>query len=251
MPINSHEAKEARDIFFAKIDPNHHFNTLFNHLPRILFFVKNDKGQLLFANDGLVQLYGFKHEAEFIGRDDFELLPSRLAEKYRADDLKIMASGQPMLKIVELFLNQQGIPEWYLTNKFPVFSKDGQVIGVMGTIVEYRGEVGKESPFSDISNAVEYLRAHYRETISLCFLSKKSSLSLRQFDRKFQAIFNTSPHQFQIKLRVHAACELLRENSLAISEIATELGFTDQSAMARHFKKNMGFSPLQYRHRYR
>ena len=35
-------------------------------------------------------LYGFKTEDDFIGHTDFDLLPRRLTEKFRQDDLAIM-----------------------------------------------------------------------------------------------------------------------------------------------------------------
>jgi AraC-like DNA-binding protein len=53
-----------------------------------------------------------------------------------------------------------------------------------------------------------------------------------------------------IKMRVHMACDLLRDRRLSISDIASQPGFRDQSAFATHFKKNTGYTPLQYRKRY-
>jgi PAS domain S-box-containing protein len=250
MLLKNPEATEKKVQFLSEISPEFHFNRLFDHLPGVLFFVKNRNGQILFANEGLVRLYGFENEKDFIGRTDFELLPRRLAEKYRSDDLKILDSGRPLLGIVELFLNSQGIPEWYLTHKLPVLSKTGQAIGVMGTIQEYRGPDPRGERLVGIGPAVDYLKSHFKENVPVSLLADLTDLSLRQFERKFKAAFNTTPHQYIIKMRVHLACDLLRDRRMAISDIASELGFTDQSAFATHFKKNMGYTPLQYRKRY-
>ena len=38
----------------------------------------------------------------------------------------------PKLNIAELFFNTQGIPDWFITHKLPVFNREGLVIGVMG-----------------------------------------------------------------------------------------------------------------------
>ncbi len=244
------DAEKKRTQFLTEIGSNSHFNCLFDHIPGILFFVKNSDGHILFANLGLVQLYGFESEKDFIGRTDFELLPRRLAEKFRNDDLKILGTGKPLLGMVELFLNSQGIPEWYLTNKLPILSNTGRPIGVMGTIQEYRGPDPRSEPLVSIGPAVEYLKTNFKENVPVAFLAGLTDLSLRQFERKFKIAFNTTPHQYIIKMRIHQACDLLRARNLAISDIASDLGFTDQSAFATHFKKNMGFSPLQYRNRF-
>ncbi len=244
------DVQGLRERFLAEIPPEHHFHRLFDHLPDILFFVKNRNGTLLFANEGLVRHYGFDSEKNFVGRTDFQLLPPRLAEKYREDDQRILDAGQPMLNILELFLNFQGIPDWYVTNKLPVISKSGEVIGVMGTIHKYRGPDPATGPATEIGAAVDYLKSHSKENVSAKFLARLSALSVRQFERKFKATFNTTPRQFLIKSRIHMACDLLRDRKLSMADIGGDLGFYDQSAFTQHFKKYMGFSPLQYRKKF-
>lgn len=249
MVVNQN-ADVKRQEFLSQISPDYHFNRLFDHLPRVFFFAKNDTGQLLFVNQALARLYGCESELQLIGKSDFDLLPRNLAEKYRADDLRIMESGKPMPGIVELFLNPQGLAEWFITDKMPILSRTGQVIGVMGIIREYDGlDKGKVS-YQDIGPAVDHLKTKFKENVSIKTLAKLSRLSVRQFERNFRKTFNTTPHQFLIKLRIHAACDLLHNKRMSISDIATELGFTDQSALARHFRKNMGYTPLQYRRKY-
>jgi transcriptional regulator GlxA family with amidase domain len=147
-------------------------------------------------------------------------------------------------------MNFQGIPEWYVTTKLPMLSKSGEVMGVMGIIQEYHGLESRKEPFLDINPAVDYLKNHFRENVSVKKLAQLSDLSVRQFERKFKAAFNTMPHQFLIKLRVHMACDMLRNHRLSVAEIAVDLGFYDQSAFAQHFKKYMGYTPLQYRKKY-
>jgi len=248
--LTGEEAQYMREKFLEEIPPEHHFHRLFDHLPDLLFFVKNRNGALLFANEGLVRHYGFDSEKNFVGRTDFDLLPPRLAEKYREDDKRIIDSGQPMLNILELFLNFQGIPDWYVTNKLPVISRSGAVIGVMGTIHKYRGPDPAAGPVTEIGTAVDYLKNHFKENISVKFLAKLSALSVRQFERNFKALFNSTPRQFLIKTRIHMACDMLRDRKLSMADIGEDLGFYDQSAFSQHFKKYMGFSPLQYRKRF-
>ena len=199
----------------------------------------------------MIELYEFRSEDELIGHTDFDLLPRRLAEKFRQDDLQIMESGQPARKIVELFLNRQGIPSWFLTSKYPIRSTQGKVIGIMGIIQDYdaRKDLFAEEP--ELRTALAHLHDHFREKLSIQTLAKHCQLSLRQFERRFQARFNLTPQQYLIKLRIQEACEQLMLPSQTIGTIALDLGFYDQSSFTVQFKKQMGLTPLQYRKQYR
>ena len=76
-------------------------------------------------------------------------------------------------------------------------------------------------------------------------------LSVRQFERKFKEYLKMPPQQYIIKMRVHAACDDLRRSRKSIADIATDLGFYDQAAFSRQFRKHMGMTPLFYRKEYR
>lgn len=248
--MTTSETLERRQELFYSLDPQAHFNRLFDFLPGVHFFAKDRDGRILFANAGLARLYGYATEDEFIGRTDFEILPRRLAEQFRRDDVQVIETGAPLLGIIELFLSPEGIPDWYLTNKLPLRSPDGTVVGLMGTIQNHSDAVQREHPTLDIDRAVEYLRASYGENTPVSDLATMCNLSTRQFEAKFQDAFNTSPHQFRIRLRVRKACELLRNTDERVTSIATQTGFYDQSALAYHLKSVMGYTPLQYRKRY-
>lgn len=66
--------------------------------------------------------------AELVGKCDADFFPAELAQRYRDDDLQVMASGttrhheEPYLK--------GGEKRWLSTTKFPLYDELGQVIGV-------------------------------------------------------------------------------------------------------------------------
>ena len=223
---------------------------LFDCIEHVSFFAKDREGVLLAANQYLVNLYEFNTEEELIGRTDFDVLPRRLAEKFRRDDLAIMEKGRPVKQIVELFLNRQGIPSWFMTSKYPICSNTGEVIGIMGIIQDYdaRRDLFAEEPL--LRAAMEHLHQHYRKKLSIRSLAEICQLSLRQFERRFQARFNLTPQQYLIKLRIQEACEKLTNPNEPIGNIAIDLGFYDQSSFTLQFKKQMGLTPLQYRKQY-
>lgn len=244
------EAVVLRDAFLRAIRPGQHFR-LFDCLPGVLFFAKDCEGRLLAANLPLIRHYGRTTEEEFIGLTDFELLPRSLAEKFRQDDLQVIETGEPLLDIVEIFVKRQGIPGWFVTNKMPVFDHEGRVIGVMGTIQEHETQEDLLPTDSDLQPVLAHISSHFHQSLSVTDLAARAGLSVRQFERRFKEQLKTSPREFIIKMRVYAACDLLRRTRRPIVEIGTDLGFYDQSAFTRHFRRIMGITPLHYRKTYR
>lgn len=249
--LSAREVQKRRRNLIRAISSSSPVYELFDCIENVSFFAKDCEGVLLAANQYLVELYEFETEAELIGHTDFDLLPRRLAEKFRHDDLQIMESGKPVRKIVELFLNRQGIPCWFLTSKYPINSAKGEIIGIMGIIQDYDAHRDLFAEEPELRTTLSYLHDHFCEKVSIQSLAKRCQLSLRQFERRFQARFNLTPQQYLIKLRIQEACELLMQPTQSIGDIALDLGFYDQSSFTVQFKKQMGLTPLQYRKQYR
>ncbi|MFH1616746.1 MAG: AraC family transcriptional regulator [Planctomycetota bacterium] len=72
-------------------------------------------------------------------------------------------------------------------------------------------------------------------------------LSYRQICRYFGRTFNTSPKQYQIKVRTAEAERLLETTRLPVTTIAYELGYPSSQHFATQFKTQTGLSPLEYR----
>ncbi len=240
-----------RDAFLKAIAPESQFYLLMDHLPGVSFFAKNQDFRIIAANTQFIERFGFKEEAEIIGKDDFSLFPQRLAENFRADDVEIMRTGQPKLNIMELFFNRTGIPDWFITNKLPIFDRSGKVIGIMGTTQSYEGKKQVLQPYLQIDRAVEWIRSHFRKRITVEELAEMVHLSPRQMHRKFVETFGSSPQAFILKLRIQAACDALQHDDKQISEVAREVGFGDQSTFTQHFHKHMGLTPLKYQQQFR
>ena len=233
--------------FINKVRPDSHFHLLFEHLTNICFFAKDIDGCLYVVNKAHVHHLGKSNELDVIGRKDSDFFPPSMYEKFRKDDLKVMENQSPLLQIVELFPNLQGIPDWYITNKIPLFSSDNKVMGVMGSIEKY--EASKQVSLSDkrLLKMFKYIQNHFTENIAINNLASECRLSLRQFERKFREQLRITPRELIIKMRIQLACDQLQDPDNRLSEIAYHCGFYDQSALTRQFKKHMGFTPSQYR----
>ena len=223
---------------------------LFEHVPGTLFFAKNASGEIMMGNRQFVERCGFTSEDELIGRHDQEIFPPHMAEKYREDDLQVIRTGEPLLQIVELFPNRHGDPEWFITDKLPLFDIEGSVCGVCGIVRSYEGARRVLQPYLDLAPVADHIKAHCGEPISVRDLAKMAGLSVRQFERNFLSTFRTTPKHYIMRLRVLLACDQLLETRRSITEIALGVGFCDHSAFARHFRKQMGLSPRDYREKY-
>ena len=223
------------------------FYMLFDYLPGVSFFAKNKDFELLFASHSFVERLGVQSENDIIGKTDFDLFPKSLADNFRRDDAWVLKHEKPKLKIIELFINTDGLPDWYMTNKLPIFDKKNQIIGVMGTTQSY--QYGKEfiQPYLQIEPAIEYIQSHFRKKITVNHIADTVHLSARQLDRKFQETLKMSPQEFIMKLRLKTACSELTSSLKPIMDIALDLAFYDQSSFTLHFRKQMGMTPLQYR----
>ena len=223
---------------------------LFEYLPNLLYFVKDRNLRLMGGNRAFVERCGFRDESELIGLSDREVFPVELAEKYFQDDLLVIQKGEALTGIVEVFPNRLGEAEWFVTDKIPLFNRDGEVAGLCGMVRSYEGARAEITPYLEMLPVTEFLKVNYAEKIPIEVLAKKVGLSVRQFERKFQKTFNTSPQKYILKFRILKACELLVESRISVTEVALRVGFFDHSALTKHFSAIMGMAPGAYRKRW-
>ena len=109
-----------------------------------------------------------------------------------------------------------------------------------------RNKVGNHG-LSKIKKAVDYIRRHYAEEITLRSLSEHLQLSENHLSRLFTKETGESFISFLTRLRIQKAKELLRQTELPIGEISEAIGYANQEHFSRVFKKLAGVSPSAYR----
>lgn len=250
-PPRSEDPSALRERFIRRVSADSPFYRLFDHLPDLAFFAKDKEFRFMCASRRFMDRFGIGDESHIVGKNDFDLFPARLAENFRRDDEEVLASGKPKLHIVELFFTDQGIPDWFVTNKLPLFDSAGHVIGIMGSVQSFEGKKQVLQPYLQIDRALAYIREHFRTGVSITELAQIVHLSPRQLHRKFVETFGASPQAFIMKLRIQAACEALQKEGAQIADVSRELGFCDQSAFTHHFHRHMGLTPLKYLQQFR
>jgi transcriptional regulator of acetoin/glycerol metabolism/AraC-like DNA-binding protein len=93
----------------------------------------------------------------------------------------------------------------------------------------------------------DFIDEHLGEKISLGALSSMAGLSPNHFARAFQQSVGMPPHRYLLRRRVEHVEQMLRETQLPLSQIAVAVGFSDQSHLARHFRRLTGMAPSMAR----
>lgn len=96
-----------------------------------------------------------------------------------------------------------------------------------------------------IKTVRDYLKSHYAENVSLSQLTSITNLSPFYLLRVFHHQVGFPPHEYQTQVRIAHARKLLLEGK-AISHVALETGFCDQSHLSRNFKRIVGMTPGQF-----
>jgi PAS domain S-box/PAS domain S-box len=84
------------------------------------------------ANSTEVRYLGVKSEADVLGKDDFDIYPKELAEKFFADDQLVLQTGKPVLNREEYILDEKQQKRWLLSSKLPLRNQEGRIIGLVG-----------------------------------------------------------------------------------------------------------------------
>jgi rsbT co-antagonist protein RsbR len=82
----------------------------------------------LFAGDA-----GLSSPKEIIGKSDFDLAWAKVAQLYRADDQRVIDSGEAKINYEEPQSREDRSEFWLRTNKIPLRDSEGNIIGVLGT----------------------------------------------------------------------------------------------------------------------
>ena len=89
----------------------------------------------------------------------------------------------------------------------------------------------------------EYINSNLDQNIGLEALAEMAGLSTHHFARAFKQTVGMPPHGYVLQRRIEHAQKMLRNTDLPMSEIALSAGFSDQSHLARHFRRITGMSP--------
>jgi len=138
-------------------------------------------------------------------------------------------------------------------------NKFGTEIAIKGLIFEIILHIintNQYAPLPDLQNipddkrsidrGIQYIKAHYKENISLGDLLDSTNYSKSHFIRLFKHCTGMNYTDYLNRFRVEKACRDLIYSSKNVTQVATENGFNNIQYFSKIFKKYMDCTPKQY-----
>ena len=239
-------SESLSEAFFKEVDPSRRGLGLFQHLNDVCYFIKDREGRFVAANEALVLQLGYSRESDVIGKTDFELVSTYLADNYLKDDQQVM-QGEEVVNKVELVTHNDLSVYWYTTTKVPLYNRQGEIIGLEGVTREFKAASSALGPYPELFKVIDFVEGSYAEKVTVADMAQRAGLSVRTFERQFKKRFNLSPIAYLKKVRINAACRDLIHTNHTIAQIALDCGFCDQSYMTKEFARLMRITPQVYR----
>lgn len=101
-----------------------------------------------------------------------------------------------------------------------------------------------------ISKAEKWMRANLRQDLRVADVAKQVAVSERTLIRRFQKATGASPQAYLQRLRLEAGKALLANSAYRIDQILERIGYRDDGAFRRQFKRYTNLSPREYRRRF-
>lgn len=126
-PESSQASPLLTEIALAPVK-EHLYRLVIDNLP-LRLFVKDLNHTYVLANRPFTDGLGLEPQ-QVVGKTDLELFPKNLAERYRAEDTRVLSEGAP-ITYVETY-TENGKERTVRTTKSPVRDASGRIIGILG-----------------------------------------------------------------------------------------------------------------------
>jgi AraC-like DNA-binding protein len=103
------------------------------------------------------------------------------------------------------------------------------------------------SASSLVRELVEYIDANLDRRLDLRELSARCGLSQSRLKTRFRLETGIPPAEFVLRRKIEAACTRLRDETVAVTRIALDLGFSSSQYFATVFGRYMRTTPSDYR----
>ncbi len=105
-----------------------------------------------------------------------------------------------------------------------------------------------KSPVEIAALLKDYIIQNFTEEINLNLIAHNMNYSSSYLTKIFCQYYDCTPSKYIISLRIQKAQQLLSHHSeLSVRQIGEAVGYPEQGYFSRIFKKQTGFSPLDYR----
>lgn len=162
---------------------------------------------------------------------------------------------QQIIKIPEDFFARNDSLVWLACRLYHEFKNwgicsdliaEGITLEMLGYSAQNQLSVNKRSPIW-LSKVIEKLNDELTENFSIEQLGLEANIHPVHLAKVFRQFQNQTIGEYQQKLRVSRAIQMLYNQEVPLSEIAVAVGFFDQSHFTRIFKRQLGITPAVFR----
>ena len=202
-----------------------------------------EAGDLIYLRKGINVDYGTDknepYEKLWLSADG--PLLDAFAECYLAGKDVVIRKGsdEPFQKLMDIFAACGGDETRSMHVMLDIFM---MLAGLLGS------EQMEEDEHAGLAPKIKrFLDGHLSEHFTLDDIAEHFHLSKRQLIRIFKAKYGEPPGAYRSRTRLVAASRYLAETEYTVAEIASLLGYCDQSFFSTSFKKEFGMYPLAWR----
>lgn len=113
---------------------------------------------------------------------------------------------------------------------------------------EFKNNPGPQK-LTTLSLAMEYIEENYNRELRISDVANAAHVSETALRRLFVECCEISPMQYLKRIRIDAACKIMKNSDVNINEIAYSVGFENTATFISNFKKIQGCTPKQWEHK--
>ena len=102
-----------------------------------------------------------------------------------------------------------------------------------------------------VSKTIAYIKTNYDKPLTNDMISNLTGYHEYHLNRLFLKHTGTSLHKYMLNIRINEAKNMLLNTDLSLTSISEKVGFNSNTYFSTYFKQTEGFSPLEFRKRFK
>lgn len=125
-----------------------------------------------------------------------------------------------------------------------------QIISML--VEEYKETLPKEERYDYpyhiyVNQAIDYIQHNFKSNIKVNDLASYIGIDRSYLTKIFKNVTKWSPQEYLMNYRMEQSKNMLKNTDMKVGDIADAVGYYNQLAFSKIFKKYVGMSPTEYR----